>query len=64
MAGIDINNMNDYYNMSLKEYRFSEIERCAKKHLGRKWTFIKGNIPDKTSIDKIFAEYKHCFVVL
>ena len=51
---IGVDNMNDYYDVSIKEYRLGEIEKCADKN--RKWTFIKGNIADKKLIDKIFEE--------
>ncbi|MEG0034736.1 MAG: GDP-mannose 4,6-dehydratase, partial [Bacilli bacterium] len=57
---IGIDNMNDYYDVSIKEWRLEEIEKNIKKN---KWTFIKGNIADKTLIEKIFEEYKPSIVV-
>lgn len=60
---IGIDNINDYYDVSLKEYRLAEIEKCAEKHQNCIWTFIKGNIADKTLIDRIFAEHKPDIVV-
>ena len=50
---IGIDNMNDYYDVSIKEWRLKEIEK-----LNGQWTFIKGDISDKDTIDKIFEEYK------
>lgn len=60
---IGIDNLNDYYDISIKEYRLKEIEKEAEKHPDSKWTFIKGNIADKGLIDKIFNEYKPQIVV-
>ena len=59
---ISLDNMNDYYDPALKEYRLGLIEEAAKtspvKHI-----FIKGSIADKGLIDQIFAEYKPAVVV-
>ncbi len=60
---IGIDNMNDYYDVSIKEYRLAEIEKVATEYSDSKWTFIKGNIADKALIDKIFATYKPSVVV-
>ncbi|MBQ4516715.1 MAG: GDP-mannose 4,6-dehydratase [Clostridia bacterium] len=60
---IGIDNMNDYYDVSIKEYRLGEIEKLAEKSNDCKWTFVKGNIADKELIDKIFADYKPAVVV-
>lgn len=54
---VGLDNMNDYYNVSIKEYRLSEIEKLAETK-SCKWTFIKGNLADKTVIESIFREYK------
>lgn len=55
---IGIDNMNDYYDVSIKEWRLKEIEK-----MNGQWTFIKGDISDKDIIDKIFEEYKPAVVV-
>ena len=60
---IGIDNMNDYYDVSIKEYRLGEIEKEIGKHSDSKWNFIKGNIADKTLIDDIFHEYEPQIVV-
>ena len=60
---VGLDNCNDYYDVSLKEYRLSEIEELAKRHPESKWTFIKGNLADKALIDRIFAEYHFDVVV-
>ena len=53
---IGLDNMNDYYDVSIKEYRLAEIEKVAETMQGSKWTFIKGNLADKLLIEKIFTE--------
>lgn len=60
---VGIDNVNDYYDVSIKEWRLSEIQKCAEHHLDSTWTFIKGNIADKALIDSIFHEYKPDIVV-
>ena len=55
---IGLDNMNDYYDPSLKEFRLSQIEK-----LSGQWTFIKGDLADKSLIDKLFSEYKFDVVV-
>lgn len=60
---VGLDNMNNYYDVSLKEYRLSEIDNLAESNPQIKWTFIKGDISDKALIDNIFAEYKPDIVV-
>lgn len=60
---VGIDNMNDYYDVSLKEYRLRQIEQLAAERSDSKWTFIEGNIADKSLIDRVFAEYKPSIVV-
>ena len=55
---IGIDNMNDYYDVSIKEWRLKEIEK-----MNGQWIFIKGDISDKDTIDHVFAEYKPTVVV-
>ena len=59
---ISLDNMNDYYDPKLKEYRLSIIESVAEKN-SVNHMFIKGSIADKTLVDKIFTEYKPDIVV-
>ena len=53
---IGIDNMNDYYDVALKEYRLSELrnrnEELRKNN--NKWVFVKGDIADKQAIDGTF----------
>ena len=55
---VGIDNMNDYYDPALKEFRLKQIEG-----LNGKWTFVRGDIADKALIDRLFAEYKFEVVV-
>lgn len=59
---VSLDNMNDYYDPTLKEYRLKLIEEAA-KNSSVKHVFIKGSIADKTLIDRIFAEYNFDIVV-
>ena len=86
---VGIDNLNDYYDVSLKEYRVKTLSdspcvggeatlsnspclggECKKSSLNRedlggssKWVFIKGDIADKSLIDKLFEEYQFNIVV-
>ena len=59
-AIIGIDNMNDYYDVSLKEYRLNEIEEINSSN---SWSFIKGDIADRQTIAAIFDEYEPQIVV-
>lgn len=60
---IGIDNMNDYYDVSIKDYRLDEIKKLVSEYPDSKWTFVKGNIADKELIEKLFAENKFSVVV-
>ena len=60
---IGIDNMNDYYDVSIKEWRLNEIRKYADQHPDSTWKFIKGNIADKALIGSIFNDYKPDIVV-
>ncbi len=60
---IGIDNMNDYYDVSIKEYRLQQIKKLAEQNPESSWKFIKGSIADKALIDQIFEEYKPAVVV-
>ena len=53
---IGVDNLNDYYDVSLKETRLKMLE-------SKNFTFIKGDISDKAFIDNLFKEYKFDIVV-
>ncbi len=60
---VGIDNMNDYYDVSIKEYRLAEIDKLAVQCPESRWTFIKGSIADKALIDEIFATHQPAVVV-
>lgn len=59
---VSLDNMNDYYDPMLKEYRLECIERAAKdspvEHV-----FVRGSIADKALVDAMFAKYRFDVVV-
>lgn len=59
---IGIDNMNDYYDVSLKEYRLQKLEKVAWLSSSQ-WVFIHGNIADKALMGEVFARYKPSIVV-
>ena len=59
---VGIDNMNDYYDVSIKEYRLKKIEELAAQ-TGVEWVFVKGNIADRVLIDKLFEKYGFAVVV-
>ena len=54
---IGFDNMNNYYDVKLKEWRLNNLEKYDN------FIFIKGNLADKSLIDKTFNEYKPSIVV-
>ena len=75
---IGIDNMNDYYDVSLKEWRLKELKTLSnspclggesgksslnREDLGGSFHFIKGDIADKATIDDIFEKYHPAVVV-
>lgn len=59
---VSLDNMNDYYDPQLKEYRLGLIEKAAEASAVRH-IFVKGTIADKALVDKLFEEYKFDVVV-
>ena len=58
---VGIDNLNDYYDPSLKEYRLQELDKA--KPAGINYISIKGSIADRELINKLFAEYQFDIVV-
>lgn len=54
---IGLDNMNDYYDVRIKEARLNELKEFSN------YTFIKGNLADKELIDSIFSKYHPSIVV-
>lgn len=63
---IGIDSITDYYDVNIKYERLKEIENIIDVHsrpisdhscsINNTWTFIKGNIADKSLIDKVFTD--------
>ena len=58
---VNIDNMNAYYDVYLKDYRLKELETMVPE--GVNYKFVKGSIADKALVDKLFADYKFDVVV-
>ena len=56
---VGLDNMNDYYDVSLKEYRLRQIEAIG----ADRWTFVKGNLADQELVMALFARYGFAVVV-
>lgn len=63
MTIVGLDNLNDYYDVSLKHYRLSTIEKLADENKNITWKFVKGDLADKNLIDALFKEYNFNIVV-
>ena len=54
---VSLDNMNDYYDVALKEYRLSLIESAVKPQSSIKYIMIKGSVADKALVESIFHDY-------
>ena len=59
---VSLDNMNDYYNPALKEYRLARIEEAAKESQVRH-VFVKGSVADQALMERVFSEYRPQVVV-
>ncbi len=59
---ISVDNMNDYYEVSLKEWRLAQIEKAAGES-PVSHEYVKGNIGDKAFVDELFERYRFDVVV-
>lgn len=60
---VGLDSMNDYYDVSIKEYRLTEIEKLARKAPNSRWHFVKGNLADRALLEQLFQEYAFDLVV-
>ncbi|MCR5435074.1 MAG: NAD-dependent epimerase/dehydratase family protein [Bacteroidaceae bacterium] len=63
---VGIDNMNSYYDVSLKEYRLQELNHLPwsqSEPSGLHWSFIRGSIADRELINRLFSEYHFDIVV-
>ncbi len=60
---VGLDNMNDYYDVSIKEFRLSEIEKAAESVDGAQWEFVRGDIAEKDLVQPVFEKYRPSVVV-
>ena len=60
---VGLDNLNDYYDVNIKEWRLSEIDKCAVQPPDSIYTFIKGDLSDKSTVNDIFHDFKPDIVV-
>lgn len=53
---VGLDSVNDYYDVSIKEYRLRKLDALATEYPQSTWEFVKGNLADKGLIDRLFAE--------
>ena len=60
---VGLDSVNDYYDVSLKEFRLRQIEALAAEHTDCTWRFVKGNLADRELINRLFADEHFDIVV-
>ena len=60
---VGLDSMNDYYDVSIKEYRLTEIDKLARKAPNSRWHFVKGNLADRALLEQLFQEHAFDLVV-
>ena len=60
---VGIDNMNAYYDPSLKDYRLQELQDINSCNPCNSWSFVKGDIANKSTIDSLFSQYHFDIVV-
>lgn len=60
---IGLDNVNDYYDVSIKEWRLQEIQKEAALHPDSSWTFVRGSIADRKLVEDCFETYGFHVVV-
>ena len=60
---VGLDNLNDYYDPALKDYRLGEIEAAAARHPEHRYAFVKGSIADRALVERLFEEHRFDIVV-
>ena len=60
---IGFDNLNDYYDVGLKEARLAELAETAKDRPENRWIFLRGDLSDAAEVGRVFAEYRPGVVV-
>lgn len=60
---VGFDNMNDYYDVSLKEFRLAEVGQTVAEYPGVTWRFVRGDLADREAVGRLFSEEKIDIVV-
>ena len=60
---VGLDSVNDYYDVSIKEFRLGKLAALSEQYPESQWEFVKGNLADKALIDQLFAQYDFDIVV-
>ena len=60
---VGYDNVNNYYDVALKEWRLAQIAKLAAQKQESSWTFVKANLADKKALNDVFEQYKPSVVV-
>lgn len=60
---VGLDSVNDYYDVSIKEFRLGKLAALSEQYSESQWEFVKGNLADKALIDQLFAQYDFDIVV-
>ena len=60
---VGLDNVNDYYDISLKEWRLRELDRLAGQDGAGRWEFVRGSIADQMLVNRLFEEHRPQVVV-
>ena len=52
---VNLDSVNDYYDVTIKQYRLRRLEQLAAQHPECKYSFVQGNLADRALIDSLFA---------
>ncbi len=63
IAIVGYDNVNNYYDVSLKEWRLAQIAKLSEQKPESSWTFVKANLADKKALNDVFEQYKPSVVV-
>lgn len=60
---VGLDNVNPYYDVSIKEYRLEKLQALTQEKPGCRWIFVRGSIADKALVERLFTDYGFHVVV-
>lgn len=60
---VGLDNLNPYYDVGLKRHRLELIEQAVGERPEASWSFIEGDISNRTTVERVFAEFKPEIVI-